>query len=137
MNCTDKISINSEIHPHLCFIAQGCWISRFFSLLQKGIIVRARSGCSLTAFLREQAEAAPETIEKIQSIFLDGSPVDDLDRTIIKDGSILALSAAMPGLVRCNAQKERRRLIFPKYYFLSPDRHSVHFRRGLCPGKAL
>jgi hypothetical protein len=40
-----------------------------------------------------------DTIEKIQSIFLDGSPVDDLDSATIRDGSSLALSAAMPGLV--------------------------------------
>jgi len=43
--------------------------------------------------------AAPETIEKIQSLMLDGKPVDDIRSSLVHDGSTLALSAAMPGLV--------------------------------------
>jgi hypothetical protein len=35
----------------------------------------------------------------VQTVFLDGKPVDDLDRTTIPAGATLALSAAMPGLV--------------------------------------
>lgn len=35
---------------------------------------------------------------RITTVFLDGSCVDDLKTTIIKDGSVLALSSAMPGL---------------------------------------
>jgi hypothetical protein len=62
-------------------------------------MIKARVGCSVRRFLREQIGLSPETIETIQSIFLDGSPVDDLDSAIIRDGSSLALSAAMPGLV--------------------------------------
>jgi hypothetical protein len=38
-------------------------------------------------------------IEKIQSIVLDGKPVDDIRAAVLHDGSTLALSAAMPGLV--------------------------------------
>lgn len=62
-------------------------------------MIKARVGCSVMRFLREEIGLGPETIETIQSIFLDGSPVDDLDSAMIKDGSSLALSAAMPGLV--------------------------------------
>ena len=46
-----------------------------------------------------ELKAAPETIEKIQSIMLDGRPVDDIGTAVIHEGSTLALSAAMPGLV--------------------------------------
>jgi hypothetical protein len=35
---------------------------------------------------------------RISTVFLNGMPVDDLDTTIPHDGSVLALSAAMPGL---------------------------------------
>ncbi len=59
----------------------------------------ARVGCSIDRFLREEIGAGAETIEKIQSVFLDGRPVDNLDSAIIRDGSTLALSAALPGLV--------------------------------------
>lgn len=62
-------------------------------------MIKARVGCSVMRFLREQIGLSPEAIERIQSVFLDGSPVDDLDSAMIRDGSSLALSAAMPGLV--------------------------------------
>jgi len=42
----------------------------------------------------------------IKVLFLDYSPVDDLDAAIIKDGAILALSAAMPGLVGAAMRKD-------------------------------
>jgi hypothetical protein len=63
-------------------------------------MLRARVGCSLNRFLGEQLGLSPRYImENIQTIFLDSSPVDDLDKAIVKDGSRIALSAAMPGLV--------------------------------------
>lgn len=69
-------------------------------------MIKARVSCSVTRFLREQIGLSLETIETIQSIFLDGSPVDDLDSAIIKDGSRLALSAAMPGLVGATMRRK-------------------------------
>jgi hypothetical protein len=35
----------------------------------------------------------------ISTTFLDGKPVDDLDAAVVRDGSRLALSSALPGLV--------------------------------------
>jgi hypothetical protein len=49
--------------------------------------------------MRQEIGASPEMIEKIQSIMLDGKPVDDIGSALVHDGSVLALSAAMPGLV--------------------------------------
>jgi hypothetical protein len=37
--------------------------------------------------------------ERITTIFLDGKAVDDIDNAHLREGSTLALSAAMPGLV--------------------------------------
>lgn len=37
--------------------------------------------------------------DRIRTLFLDGRPVDDVDQTIVKDGSVLGLSGALPGLV--------------------------------------
>jgi hypothetical protein len=71
----------------------------FFLLLQQGVRIRRRVGCPLEAFLREEIGASPETIGRIQSIFLDGKPVDDIAAALVLDGSTLALSAALPGLV--------------------------------------
>jgi len=37
--------------------------------------------------------------QRISTIFLDGKPVDDIDTLLVRDGAVLSLSAAMPGLV--------------------------------------
>jgi len=37
--------------------------------------------------------------DRIQTLFLNGKPVDDLETVFVQDGDCLALSAAMPGLV--------------------------------------
>jgi hypothetical protein len=90
---------NGASYPYLAFAVDETLVSCFYALLQQGVMIRCRTGCSVGAFLREQIRARNETIEKIQSIILDGKPVDDLETARIKDGSTLALSAAMPGLV--------------------------------------
>ncbi len=75
-------------------------MSRFFEILQSGFMVKAHTGCSVRTFLCGQLGISPEYVaERISTIFLDGKPLDDLDAAIIRDGSRLSLSAAMPGLV--------------------------------------
>jgi hypothetical protein len=72
----------------------------FSWLLQCGFVVKAGSCGSVRRFLRDEMNLNTDFIENvIQSIFLDGKPVDDLDQARVKDGCTLALSAAMPGLV--------------------------------------
>ena len=74
-------------------------IQDFFPLLQHGFMVKVQVGCSIKMMLCEQFGLSPEYVEdRIQTIFLDGKTVDDIDSAMIKDGSTLALSAAMPGL---------------------------------------
>ncbi|MGD8985665.1 MAG: hypothetical protein PVI53_16690, partial [Desulfobacteraceae bacterium] len=86
----------TELHLHL----EESLIPSFFQLLQKGFRVKIQAGCSVKSFLCEQLGLSPEYVEKrIQTLFLDGKPVDDKDSATIRDGSTLALSAAMPGLV--------------------------------------
>ena len=91
---TEKLSF-----ARCAFVLEGPLIARFFLLLQQGVKIRRRVGCTIAAFLQEELGAGPLTIEKIQSIMLDGKPVDDISTALIHDGSVLALSAAMPGLV--------------------------------------
>ena len=72
----------------------------FYPLLQKGVTVPATVGCSLKSLLSDQfAIPADYVTDRITTVFIDNRPVDDLDRTIIHDGSRVTLSAAMPGLV--------------------------------------
>lgn len=74
-------------------------LSGFFPLLQRGVTVPALVGRSLKEFLCEELHVPAEYVSgRITTIFLDNSPVDDLD-SIIREGARVSLSAAMPGLV--------------------------------------
>ena len=86
-------------YPRLAIIVDRPQVARFFQLLQQGVKIKRRVGLSVDVFLRQEIGAAPETIEQIQSVMLDGKPVDDIKSALLHDGSTLALSAAMPGLV--------------------------------------
>jgi hypothetical protein len=90
---------SAEPYPQLAVIVDGPLVARFFLLLQQGVKIWRHIGMSVDVFLRQEIGATPETIEKIQSIMLDGRPVDDIRSSLLHDGSTLALSAAMPGLV--------------------------------------
>jgi hypothetical protein len=89
-------SSGTELYLHL---EEGLF-PRFFQLLQQGFRLRVQAGCTVKSLLCEQLGLDAEYIEtRIKTLFLDGKPVDDIDSAIIRDGSTLALSAAMPGLV--------------------------------------
>lgn len=87
-------------HMNISLEVESEHIPRLFPILQSGIFVRTHSGLTIRTFLCEQMGMEPEYVaERIQTIFLDGRPVDDIDSASIKDGSVLALSSSMPGLV--------------------------------------
>ncbi len=72
----------------------------FLPTLQSGFKVLVETGCSLNQLFNDQLGLDPGYVEdRIKTVFLDGSPVDDFDTAVIRDGITLALSAAMPGLV--------------------------------------
>ena len=75
-------------------------VREFFPILQQGVTVNARVGCSLSKLLCDQLALGRDyVVERITTIFLDGKATDDIDSAIVRDGSTIALSAAMPGLV--------------------------------------
>ncbi len=58
------------------------------------------SGLTIKSLLCGNFNVEEDYLEgRIQTIFLDGKPVDDVDKALVDHGSVLALSAAMPGLV--------------------------------------
>lgn len=89
-------------------------ISGWNFLLQKGFSLRGRAGATVREFLRESVGYDDCLIdEKVRTIFLNSSPMDDIDTTHVKEGDRLALGSAMPGLVgicmgRDNPYKEFR-----------------------------
>lgn len=71
----------------------------FATLLQSGVKIKCRAGKSIALFLQELPTFTKEYIvEVVQTIFLDGDPVDDLETVFDKEEQTLALSASMPGL---------------------------------------
>lgn len=89
---------NNNINLSLYFKERA--IPRFFQILQKGFIMKVQVGCNIADLFCQQFGLSPEYFEeRVQTIFLDGNPVDDAHSAIVKDGSHIALSGAMPGLV--------------------------------------
>jgi hypothetical protein len=92
-------------------------LTAFFPILQKGFLIKTVSGKSIRAVLCDQIGVSSEYLDnRINTIFLDSKPVDNVDSAILKDGSVLALSAAMPGFVGA---------AFRKGGFYAPMRDSI------------
>jgi hypothetical protein len=71
----------------------------FLQILRTGVGVAVRVGCSLKDLLCGQFRLDESYVDRrITTIFLDGKPVDAVGSARIREGSTLALSAAMPGL---------------------------------------
>lgn len=91
----------------------------------RGVELEAGAGSSVRDFLCEQLGLPEDYVEnRIQTVFLEGKPVDDLRSATITPGSTLALSAAMPGLVGA---------VFRRGGFYAPLRDSITYRKGRDP----
>jgi len=78
----------------------------FSSLLQQGCGVRGTVGRTVAAFLRETTGISDRYMaERIQTAFLNGRPLDDFHGAYIEEGDVLALSAALPGLLGATLRK--------------------------------
>ncbi len=74
-------------------------LSLFFPLLQQGVGMEVTTGASVREFLCRDLGLDEAYVQaRVSTLFLNGSPVDDLDGAFLYDGMTLALSAAMPGL---------------------------------------
>ena len=74
-------------------------VPSFFQLLAQGFLLQVQVGCSLRDLLCRQLGLSEDYVDqRIQTIFLDGKAVDDVDGAVVRQNSTLALSAAMPGL---------------------------------------
>lgn len=95
----DLLSHCSELKTRTLQLAAD-QLNIFYPLLQKGIKVPAVVGCTLKSLLVDQFEIPADYVtDRITTIFLDNHPVDDLEHSLIEEGSRVTLSAAMPGLV--------------------------------------
>ncbi len=110
--------------PNLQLLVAPGTIRFFATVLQSGIEVQARSGEKLGAFLdRLPGFSHDYIIEAIQTIFLNGTAIDDLETQLEGERPVLALSAAMPGLAGA---------IFRKNSFHAALRTTVTDRQVHC-----
>lgn len=70
------------------------------TLLQRGFYLNGPANRTVRAFVNDVFEFDDCFIdETVRTIFLNSSPVDDIDEAFVRDGDRLALGSAMPGLV--------------------------------------
>jgi len=106
---SNRTSLNGTEDTRLTLRVADTFVPKFFDLLQAGFSVKAVTGESIKAFLCGQLGLSEEYVEtRIQTLFLDSKPVDDAATASIEDGSRLALSAAMPGVVGALLRKGGR-----------------------------
>jgi len=87
--------------PHLLLEVRADCLPEFFELLQGGFpFATTHCGQSIRTFLKDDLGLTDDYLsQRVSTLFLDGMPVDDIDATVLQNGSRLALSSAMPGLV--------------------------------------
>jgi hypothetical protein len=101
LNNTSNINLNLALKKAL--------IPIFYQLLSKGFIIHVETGCTIKELLCGQLGIQDDYLEeRIQTIFLDNKTVDDVNSAVIREGSILALSAAMPGVLGATLRKGGR-----------------------------
>ena len=66
--------------------------------ISAGVYLRMRAGATMAQVLDAAGFSRKYLEERVQTVFLDGSAVDDPDSEIVRNGCVIALSAAMPGL---------------------------------------
>jgi hypothetical protein len=93
-------AIDVKSADRLALTVNANLVSLFFQLLGHGFYVSVQTGCSVKELLCDQLGIHEDYLaERIQTIFLNAKVVDDIDSANVNDGSVIALSGAMPGLV--------------------------------------
>jgi hypothetical protein len=84
----------------LSFSVPEVELSIWMPILGYGIGFPIPSDTRLKSFLCDQIGIRPEYLEhRIQTILVNGRAIDEVQKIQIADGDVVALSAAMPGLV--------------------------------------
>ena len=92
--------MGNDSHTQLQFQVEPALIPPCFTpLFSRGVRVSACLECSLKDLMCRQIGLTEDYLEnRVQTVFLNGHPVDDVNRATVGEGATVALSAAMPGL---------------------------------------
>jgi len=100
-------TLKEENHLHLQLTVKPSLIRIFSGIFQKGFAFQTRVGISIAIFLCDDLALSSHFVqEKISTIFLDGKAVDSIETALLREGSTLALSSAMPGLAGATLRRE-------------------------------
>jgi len=102
---------------HVVILTAGMF--PFSYILQEGVRLNIKTGCSLRHFLIKNCGISNHYIDdRIKTAFINQKPVDNYDTAIIHDQDSLALSGAMPGLIGA---------AFRKNSMFSPFRSTISY----------
>ncbi|NQV01447.1 MAG: hypothetical protein HQ542_02295 [Bacteroidia bacterium] len=83
----------------IAFTVAAKVLSSFTTLLQSGIYLSTTQGTGIGTLLTTLPGFTEEyASQRVQTIFLNGLPADDLQQQLFGNEAVVALSAAMPGL---------------------------------------
>ena len=103
----------------------------FFPLFREGVIIKTLVGGNIKDFLSLDLNIPPDYVDKrIQTIFLDGKAVDDLEGTMVRDGSTLALSGALPGLVGATFRRKGTYASLRRAITFSEEKETIPQKEG-------
>ncbi|AGF77935.1 hypothetical protein UWK_01374 [Desulfocapsa sulfexigens DSM 10523] len=84
---------------HITLTVESGSLPRFTTLLQSGIYLEVNQGTSIGDLLFALPGFSVEYVKsRVQTIFLNGLPADNLEQHLWGQQVVLAISAAMPGL---------------------------------------
>lgn len=118
-------SSNSNFQQ-VCLEVEADLISGFIKLIERGFRLKVKTGQSIRELFCSQFGISDDYFDnRIQTIFLDGKAVDNTDTAWVENGSRLALSAAMPGLVGATFRKGGRYASFRGTISYSKSKKSI------------
>ena len=127
--------MENDGHTALRFQVEPALIPPCFTpLFSRGVQISACLECNLRELMCRQIGLAEDYLEnRVQTVFLNGHPVDDVDRATVGEGATVALSAAMPGLAGA---------VLRKSGVLATLRKNITYRndvsaRETCEGKVI
>jgi hypothetical protein len=106
MNINHENATGEKPQRGLVLTVTATEFPKFVGLLNAGFMLNIRVGESVQTLLCDRLGLDKSYFdERIQTLFLNSKPVDDPATAVVKNNAILALSAAMPGLVGATFRK--------------------------------
>ena len=81
-------------------------LRQFLQLFGQGVGIKTTTGITLEQLLCGPLGFSKDYVDnRVQTVFVNGRAVDQVDRVFIHDDTVIALSAAMPGLAGATLRK--------------------------------